>query len=239
MAFLDLEEARLHYTIDGPEDGPPVLLIAPGGMKSEAAFWQRMPWNPVVGLADICRVVAMDQRNAGRSVGPIEPDHGWGTYTADQLALMDHLGFERFHVVGMCIGGPYILGLARTAPSRVISAVMFQPIGLADNREAFYALFDSWRQGIEAVHPEADDARWERFKQNMFGGDFLFNTSRVQASDLDTPILLMMGDDLYHPEPISRELASILPDVEFVESWKTPDRIQATAARVREFLLRP
>ena len=40
------------------------------------------------------RVMAMDQRNAGRSRSAIAADHGWHTYAADHLALMDHLGFR-------------------------------------------------------------------------------------------------------------------------------------------------
>ena len=236
MPFFEQDDLRLHYSVTGPEGGLPVLLIAPGGMKSEGTLWGRMPWNPIAGLSDRFRVVAMDQRNAGQSVGPIEADHGWHTYTADQLALMDHLGFDRFFVVGMCIGGPYILGLTRAAPERVIATVMFQPIGLDANREAFESLFDSWRAGIEAAHPEADAERWDGFRKRMFGGDFLFNTSREQAASCHTPTLLFMGSDLYHPESTSRELADLLPNNEFVEQWKTPDVIERTAARVREFL---
>src|SRR5690606_37301096 len=80
-------EIELYYEEHGR--GFPVLLIAPGGMRSAVPFWERTPWNPIEDLAGEFRVSAMDQRNAGRSRAPIRGDDGWHVYTADQLALMD------------------------------------------------------------------------------------------------------------------------------------------------------
>jgi pimeloyl-ACP methyl ester carboxylesterase len=93
MAVLKLEDAEIHYEEYG--EGYPVLLFAPGGMRSRGEMWHSPParaWNDWTEvLADSYRVVSMDQRNAGRSRGAIEADQGWHTYAADQIALMDHL----------------------------------------------------------------------------------------------------------------------------------------------------
>ena len=138
MATFEQGPVSLRYEVRG--DGPPILMLAPGGLRaSRIETWANVPWNPVDALADRYRVIAMDQRNTGTSVGPISADDGWDTYAADQLALMDHLGIERFGVVGMCIGGAFVVKLAHTAPARVTAAVAMQPIGLDDNREAFRA----------------------------------------------------------------------------------------------------
>ncbi len=96
----------------------------------------------------------MDQRNAGQSSARVSPTDGWHVFTEDQLALMDHVGANRFHVAGMCIGGPYALGLIQAAPERVASAVLFQTIGLSDNRQAFYEMFDGWTAEQHPAHPE-------------------------------------------------------------------------------------
>ena len=231
MATFQHGPTTLHYDLHGNPDGFPVLLIAPGGMRSAAEVWSRISFDPRSELAAF-RLIAMDQRNAGRSFGPIEPDHGWATYTADQLALLDHLGIDRFAVVGMCIGGPYIMGLIGARPERVVAAVMFQPIGLDANRDAFFTMFDGWQQAVGADHPEADGERWRAFRDAMFGGDFLFGpTTREEAAACRTPILLFMGDDLYHPQSVSRELAGLLPNVRFIERWKEgPDHDEALAA---------
>lgn len=237
MASFEHDGARVHYVESGDPAGFPVLLIAPGGLRSSIGRWGPQPWNPLLRL-DPYRLIAMDQRNAGQSTGPIPEDAGWHSYTADQLALLDHLGVGEFAVVGMCIGGPYTMGLARTAPDRVRAAVMLQPIGLADNRDAFLELFNAWRGDIEADHPEVDGATWERFRQAMFGGDFLFNTSRAQAAACTTPILIAMGNDRYHPASVSRELAMLLPNADFVEHWKEPEHREAADSAIREFLAR-
>lgn len=227
--------ARIHFTEAGDPDGPPVLLIAPGGMRSTFDKWTGRPWDPLQRLSGF-RVIAMDQRNAGRSTAPIRPGEGWDSYTADQLALMDHLGIDRFQVIGMCIGGAYIMGLLRAAPGRVQSATMFQPIGLDNNRTIFYELFDRWGDTLRDQHPDAD---WDAFRHAMFGGDFLFNASRAHVSACRTPILLLRGDDPYHPASISDEIAALAPDtVTMIRDWKSPEDADAADPIIQGFLRR-
>lgn len=233
MPFYERDGARIHYTLGGDPDGPPLLLIAPGGMRSSIEAWDRLPWHPLERLTER-RLIAMDQRNAGKSTGPVSASDGWAMYAADQLGLIDHLGIDRFSVMGMCIGGPYVMGLIAAAKARVTSAVMFQPIGLEDNRDAFYELFDGWAAELAPSHPEADDAAWAAFKEAMFGGAFMFNTSPADVEATTTPILLMMGDDTYHPQSISREFARLAPNVTFVEEWKSD--FEATGEQVKAFL---
>jgi pimeloyl-ACP methyl ester carboxylesterase len=225
---------ELYYEERG--EGFPVLLIAPGGMRSAVPFWEGTPWNPVADLADRYRVIAMDQRNAGRSKGPVTADDGWHTYTRDQLALLDHLGVESFHVAGMCIGGPYCFGLVAAAPDRVASAVLFQTIGLVDNRQAFYDMFDSWAAELKPQRPEVPPEAWERFKHNMYDGDFLFNVDRDFVAGCRTPLLVLCGNDLYHPRQTSLDIAALAPRAEFIEHWKEGDAQTAARARVRAFL---
>ncbi|MFP3907554.1 MAG: alpha/beta fold hydrolase, partial [Acidimicrobiales bacterium] len=174
MPSFERDGATIHYDLLGPDDGYPVLLIAPGGMRSTVAAWDNSPWDPRTALADRYRVIAMDQRNAGRSTAPVSASDGWATYTADQLALLDHLDIDRCHVVGMCIGGPYIAALLQVAPERFSSAVMLQPVGVSEaNRSAFYEIFDGWAAEIREAHPEADDAAWASFRSNMWDHEFV------------------------------------------------------------------
>ncbi|MDD9966333.1 MAG: alpha/beta hydrolase [Myxococcales bacterium] len=217
-------------------EGFPILLFAPGGMRSAASFWKATPYNPVTELSDEFRVIAMDQRNAGRSTAPVQQGDGWHVYTADHLALLDHLGIERCHVIGNCIGGPFCLGLIQAAPERVASAVVQQTIGYEDNRQAFYDMFDAWAAELRKTQPDVPEATWEAFRGRMYDGDFVFNVDRDFVRTCPTPLLVLMGNDLYHPQSTSREIVELAPQAELVEQWKEEEIVPETVRRVRSFL---
>ena len=221
----------LYFEEYGSKDAPSVLLIAPGGMKSAISFWNITPWNPVEQLADDFHVVAMDQRNAGRSSAPINADDGWHTYSQDQLDLMDHLGIKQFHVAGMCIGGPYAFGLIAAASERILSAVLFQTIGRDNNRSEFYEMFDQWAEPLMQERDTPASA-WSSFRENMYGGDrVFFNVDEAFVAEITTPLLVLMGNDVYHPQISSRLVAKLARNVEFVEHWtKDRDKIAAMDA---------
>lgn len=234
MPFFDRDDVRIHYEVEG--DGEPVLLIAPGGMRSHAALWANAPWDPRRALVGDHQVIAMDQRNAGQSVAPVSGSDGWPSYTADQLALLDHLGVDRCHVIGMCIGGPFIAGLLRVAADRFLSAVMLQPVGIDGNRPVFYELFDDWAADIAGDHPEAGPEDWSSFRGNMWDGEFVLTASRDNLAATETPLLVLRGDDIYHPSSTSREVAAAAPNASLVEEWKEGDALEAADATIRGFL---
>ncbi|HUP71461.1 MAG TPA: alpha/beta hydrolase [Acidimicrobiales bacterium] len=234
MAMLEHGSVRLHYQIEG--EGFPVLLIAPGGMRSANDLWNRMPWNPRTALRDHYRVIGMDQRNAGASSGPVSATDDWTTYAQDQLALLDHLAIDRCHVVGMCIGGPYIMGLLRVAPERFSSAVLLQPVGVDGNTAALLEMFHAWATDIAPHHPEATAADWSAFADNMYGGEFILSATRAEVAACQTPMLVLMGDDQYHPQSTSRELAALAPHATLVEHWKDDALLADTDATIKRFL---
>lgn len=235
MPFFEDGDVKLYYEDHG--SGFPVLLIAPGGMRSMVSFWEGTPWNPITQLSDRYRVIAMDQRNAGQSTAPITAEDGWATYAADQLALMDYLGEDRFHVAGMCIGGSYIMGLIGVAPERIASGVVFQTIGLDDNRDAFYDMFDNWANELKPTRSEVPASAWESFKNNMYSTDeFLFTAGPEQVKSCTTPLLVFLGNDLYHPESSSRQLAALAPNATLIEHWKEVDDHANAMAAMEEFL---
>lgn len=83
MSVLNLDDVEIHYQEYG--NGYPLVLFAPGGMRSRMEMWwatnapngRPKPWNNWTEvLASQYRVIAMDQRNAGESIGAIEADYG-------------------------------------------------------------------------------------------------------------------------------------------------------------------
>jgi pimeloyl-ACP methyl ester carboxylesterase len=245
VPVLERDGAQIQYDVYG--DGYPLILFAPGGMNSVAQLWrerpgapgQQMPWiDPTTELSGDFQVVAMDQRNAGRSIAPIGPGDGWATYTEDHLALIDHLGFDRVHVMGGCIGSSYCLGLAAAAPERVSAAVLQNPIGLsADNRANFFEMFDTWAADLASRRPEVDRSALSSFRHSMFGGDFVFSAGRDFVSRCPLPLLVLAGNDEFHPRAVAAEIADLAPDADLVVEWTSPAHHDETLARVREFLL--
>ena len=234
MANFTRGDVSLHYEIHG--EGFPILLFAPGGMRSAIPFWRNSEWDPIAALAPHFKVIAMDQRNAGQSLAPVAASDGWHTYTADHIALLDHLGIEKTHLMGGCIGGPYCFGVMQQAPERVAAAVLQQSIGNdGKNRELFYAMFDQWADGLKETMPSVSEAAWNTFRGNMFDGDFVYNVSREFVADCATSMLVLMGSDPYHPEAVSREIADLAPNARLVERWKDP-AADGTVATAVEFL---
>ena len=245
MAILNIRDGEIYSEVHG--SGFPLMVFAPGGLRSELAFWRHSrsnPSTPAVWMDPIgvlgrkYRVVAMDQRNAGRSHAPIFASDDWHVYASDHLALADHLGLDRFHVMGGCIGASFCLTLCELAPSRVTSAVLQNPIGHADNRDVFANLVQSWAKGIREQRREVEEHVLRNFGDNMFGGDFVFSVSREFVRECKTPLLVMPGDDPPHPTMIGEEIKELAPNVEALRQWKGPEHLQTAVDRVSEFLER-
>jgi len=225
---------QLHYEIEGR--GYPILVLAPGGMRSHNDMWNNMPWNPRAALRDTYQVIGMDQRNAGQSTAPVSATDSWSSYASDQLALLDHLGVDECHVLGMCIGGPFIMKLLTTAPERFRSAVLLQPAGVDTTNEPLREMFDQWAEAMSPSHPEATSADFTSFGDRMWSGEFVMTATREQVAACETPMLIMMGNDQYHPQSLSREMAALAPNATFVEHWKEPEFLAQTDATIKQFL---
>jgi pimeloyl-ACP methyl ester carboxylesterase len=242
MPMLQRPDGEIYYEEFG--NGFPILLFAPGGLRSRLEMWHhpangpQRPWCDWTDvLASKYRVVAMDQRNAGQSRCAIRGDHGWHTYTADHLALMDHLGHRTFHVLGGCIGGSYCLKIAQLAPDRVASAVLQNPIGLhPEHTDYFPKSHVEWSAEQRAERPELDEAEIASFGQNMWGTDFVFCVDRNFVRHCPVPTMLLPGTDIPHPAATSDELARLLPGVEVVHQWRGPEFMEQQRMRVTAFL---
>jgi len=239
MPSFEHQGARIYYEEFG--QGFPILTFAPAGLQSVIDVWRQpsAPINPTTEFADKFRVIAMDQRNAGgQSRAPITAQDGWDSYTADHIALLDHLRIDRCHLYGQCIGGSFILNLIKQQPERVQSAVLAQPIGrvgpMAPGRPA---RFNGWAETLKD-HPEANEQVLDAFCQNLYAPGFVYCVDRSFAARVQTPCLVLAGNDEAHPYPISEELSKLLPNCEFIPEWKTGAALISAKARVKEFLVK-
>lgn len=115
MPTVSVDGLRMYYELAGA--GPPLVLI--GGLGLDLSECTAL----IDALAVRYRVLAFDNRGAGRTDKPDEP-YSVTQMAADTAGLMRALGIERAHIVGMSLGGRIALELAFEHPARVRSLIL-------------------------------------------------------------------------------------------------------------------
>jgi pimeloyl-ACP methyl ester carboxylesterase len=244
MSFYEKGPVRIHYEEAG--SGFPLLLIAGGGLNSTISGFtgSSSPFNPIEEFKGEYRCIAFDLRNAnpGQSSGPLEIDHPWDSHTDDQLALMDHLGIDKFMVLGFCIGGPFIWNLLKRAPNRIVAAVLAQPSGSRpEMRDLFYENnMKGWGPDLTKRRPDITMEAVEKFLTRMYrtDPDFVFTVTRDFVRNCQTPVLILPDDIPAHPYAVAMEAAMLAPKAEVsMFPWKEPkERIPLAVRQIRSFL---
>ena len=244
--FQTSDGLSLYFEDQG--DGLPLLCL-PGLTRTTQDFQYLAPHLPA------CRLIKMDYRGRGQS----QWDPHWQNYTLpieirDVLELMDHLSLPAVAILGTSRGGLNAMGLAATAPERLLGAALndvgpeLDPAGLAGimtylgrrpaartHAEAAAAL-PHVLNGFENVPPE----RWMQEAKTHFieradGLDFTYDPHLRDAvaagrdSD-DTPDLWPFFDALADkPIALIRGAGSDLLSAETAQEMQTrrPDMISA------------
>lgn len=229
--------ARLHYDVTGRHGAPAVLMIQGLGADKHGWDLQRLR------LSLSYRVVALDNRGAGRS------DKPFGHYSLEQMAedarcVLDDADVARAHVVGASMGGAISQILAVRHPERVRSLVL--ACTACRNHEWRRELLQSWatlatERGVAAMSREA--ARWvigpRSFRRMVpalgwlgplamgrTAHAFVSQVHAILAADdavadelavLRMPTLVMVGNqDILTPRGDSEELTARIPGAELV-----------------------
>jgi pimeloyl-ACP methyl ester carboxylesterase len=240
--FYEKGSVRIRYEEAG--SGFPLLLIAGGGLNSVMAGLPRSPFDPIAEFKGEYRCIYADLRNAnaGQSSGPLEIDRPWDSFADDHLGLMDHLGIDKFMVLGFCIGGPFIWNLLKRAPNRVVAAVPAQPVGFRPEMPT--VLYDGgmtgWGPEFVKRRPEITMAMVEKFLTKMFrtDADFVFTVTRDFVRSCQTPVLVLPDDVPAHSLAVAMECAMLAPKGEMsMFPWKEPkERIPLAVRQIRSFL---
>lgn len=116
MPVARVNDLTVAYDVDGPADGPPVLLV--NGLGADRAAWNLQ----VRELARRFRVVTYDNRDVGQTgAGTTDAPYGILQFADDAAGLLDHLGIARAHVVGASMGGAIAQEFALAHPERAAS----------------------------------------------------------------------------------------------------------------------
>ncbi len=168
MAMLLRDGSELYYEVHG--EGTPLLLIP--GLGSDVLSWGGL----VAPLVQSFRVILLDNRGAGRTRGPAPLTIA--AMASDALALLEHLGHPRVHVLGHSMGGLVTLALASLAPARLdrlILAGSFAAIQ-PSNLELFRGMATALEQGADRVEWYQELFTW------IFSHGFLGSAEAVRAA---------------------------------------------------------
>jgi len=243
MPFYQKGDVRIAYEETGK--GFPLLIISGGGLNSTIEWAKKnAPFNAMEEFKDEYRCVVTDLRNAhgGQSTGPLEVDRPWDSYTDDHLGLMDHLGIDKFLLLGFCIGGPFSWNLIKRAPGRVIAAVLAQPSGFRPELPTnFYDNnMKGWGPALCKRRSEVTMETVAAFLKSMYTdrADFVFTVTREFVRNCRTPVLILPDDVPGHPYAVAMEAAMLAPNAQVsLYPWKDTERRLTVALRhIRMFL---
>lgn len=116
MPYAKVGDINMYYEVYG--SGFPLVMIMGLGAN---AYW----WDPFLidEFSKHFKVVVFDNRDAGRT-DKSKVDYTMKTFADDTAGLMDHLGIERAHVLGVSMGGMIAQEIALNYPDRVEKLVL-------------------------------------------------------------------------------------------------------------------
>ncbi|HYR37389.1 MAG TPA: alpha/beta hydrolase, partial [Burkholderiales bacterium] len=113
MAEALIDGLRTRYEVRG--DGPPLLMYAPGGFDATIEKWSTQGVYARVKLLEHLpkkyRCIVFDRRECGQSAGRVELIT-WAHYARQGKLLLEHLGIERAHIMGGCMGVSCVIAFA-------------------------------------------------------------------------------------------------------------------------------
>jgi pimeloyl-ACP methyl ester carboxylesterase len=142
MASASIDGITTRYEVIG--SGPPLLMYAPGGFDATVEKWSTQgiyaKVKPLDHLSKTYTCIVFDRRECGQSGGRVERVT-WAHYVAQGRGLLDHLGIERAHIMGGCMGCCPVLAFAVAHPQATLSMLLYWPVGGAKYRISSHQRF--------------------------------------------------------------------------------------------------
>ena len=178
---------RIAWDTYGNPDGKPAVTLHGGPGSGSSPFWPRL-FDP-----SRYRVACFDQRGCGRSTpSAAAPDADLSTNTTDHLVadverLREHLGIERWLVLGGSWGATLALAYAERHPERVSELVLFAVTNTSRDE------VDWITRRMGRLFPE----EWEAFRDGV--------PPDQRDGDLSAAYARLLAD----PDPAVRERAAL------------------------------
>jgi pimeloyl-ACP methyl ester carboxylesterase len=160
-ASVVLPDGRtLAYTDLGASDGAVVVYFhgAPSSRLDLAYFEDDLTARGV-------RVISADRPGFGRS-SP-QPGRAREDWPTDVAALADHIGVDRFAVMGLSSGGPYAAACATLLPERVVAAAIVE----GETDFAWAGAWDDYSEYEATLMRIGDEAQGTAWCEDRYGSD--------------------------------------------------------------------
>jgi len=135
VATAVIDGITTRYEVIG--SGEPLLMFSPAGFDATLDKWRTQGVYARIKILDHLSkqfsCIVFDRRETGESGGRVE-HLTWAHYVRQGLGLLDHLGIERAHIMGGCMGCCPAVALGIARPDVTRSLLLFWPVGGAKYR---------------------------------------------------------------------------------------------------------
>lgn len=230
MHIARLDGVNLHYRVDGPSDGAPVVFA--NSLGTDLRLWDAV----LPHLPDGLRVIRYDKRGHGLSDAPPAP-YGMGTLVRDAEQLLDHLEVKDCVFVGLSIGGLIAQGLAAKRLDLMRAMVL-------SNTAAKIGTRDMWAERIAAIEQggikalaaptmerwfskpfrqTSDMLAWQHMMERQSQEGYIGCCAAIAGTDFITPtsglrlptLAIAGSEDGSTPPDLVRETAGLIPGSRF------------------------
>ena len=164
MPVAKIGDINLSYEVHGK--GQPLILIT--GFASAQNMW----YAQVRAFSKIYRVVTFDNRGFGKSDKPPGP-YTTKMLAGDTIALMDHLGIKKAHILGGSMGGMAAQETAIGHPERLDKLILSSTsAGGQPLRDMLFGLIEAATPGWSRSRPDLASANLQRFMVAMASRSF-------------------------------------------------------------------
>ena len=181
MARAEINGTSIHYRIDGPEDGAPLLLS--NSLASNLTMWDPQ-MDALTGAG--YRVVRYDSRGHGKSAAPHGP-YSIEVLGRDAVALMDECGLDKARFCGLSKGGMVGQWLGANAGDRLVSLALCDTAASMDGGAA------AWQERIDTVEiggmAAVVDGTIDRWFTPPGQARMPDDVAKVRAMILSTPVI--------------------------------------------------
>ena len=168
---ITLNDVDFRYELDGPEGAP--WIVFSNSLTTDVTMWD----TEVAQLKDRYRILRYDTRGHGQTAAAPGP-YSFEMLVGDIIALMDALGVDKAHYVGLSLGGMAGLGMAIEHGDRLLSMAACDARPFADPEWAA-----PWVDRIALARAKGMEARAEPTVARWVTADFQADPANVPVLD--------------------------------------------------------